>query len=257
MFETAQSEKLLDYKDIFQKRGGAYHQAMRDCPDARREEFDAMIERAAARPDQVLVDMPSGGGYLPYYMKGELPHIHFIETSEAFFKHCPTGPRIESHHAELTALPLADSSVDAVISLAGSHHLSDRPAVWREAMRVLRPGGRFVLADVRLGSPQDDFLNRFVHENNSMGHEGEFLCGTQRAELREAGFEILADDEVRMRWHFADGAEMARYVKLLFGMDKADEETVADGIRLILGADADSSGVHMNWALDYITCGKP
>jgi len=49
---------------------------------------------------------------------------------------------------ELGELCLADASVDLVISSCSINHVPDKAAVYREIYRVLRPGGRFVVADI-------------------------------------------------------------------------------------------------------------
>ena len=46
------------------------------------------------------------------------------------------------------SLPLADSSVDIVLSSISFHHWSDQPAALREIIRVLRLGGCFCLTDI-------------------------------------------------------------------------------------------------------------
>ncbi len=48
---------------------------------------------------------------------------------------------------DMTYLPVATGSMDAVIVLDALHHVPDVPAVFREAYRVLAEGGRFVLAE--------------------------------------------------------------------------------------------------------------
>jgi SAM-dependent methyltransferase len=55
-------------------------------------------------------------------------------------------PAVEVMAANLAALPLADSSVDIVINLQVIEHLWDQPQFVAECFRVLRPGGRLVMA---------------------------------------------------------------------------------------------------------------
>jgi ubiquinone/menaquinone biosynthesis C-methylase UbiE len=48
---------------------------------------------------------------------------------------------------DMTRLPIASESMDAVVVMDALHHVPDVPAVFREVYRVLRPGGQFALAE--------------------------------------------------------------------------------------------------------------
>lgn len=245
------------YGDIFRQRADSYHEAMQRWPRAREREFELIVEEGRIAPGEVVCDVPAGGGYLRHALPDGCAAVHFVETAPYFYEHCPEDDRHRRHLCELESLALADRSVDCVLSLAALHHVEDRPAVYREFHRILRPGGRLVVADVAAGSAVAGFLNEFVDAANSMGHEGLFLVDEDRRGLESAGFAIESDRVIDYHWRFADAAEMGAYCRRLFGLDLADETAVAEGARRYLGTVALDGGIGMNWALRFIGARRP
>jgi arsenite methyltransferase len=78
-----------------------------------------------------------------------------LELARANAREAGVG-NVEFVKGYLEDIPLADGSVDVVISNCVINLSADKPAVLREAARVLRPGGRFAVSDVIADPDMDE-----------------------------------------------------------------------------------------------------
>jgi SAM-dependent methyltransferase len=92
-------------------------------------------------PDTVLLDAGCGRT-VPVLRKylGRAGHLIGVELVD--FTDVPPG--IDTHNADLSHIPLANASVDLIMSRSVFEHLTDPESVYREFHRVLRPGGSVV-----------------------------------------------------------------------------------------------------------------
>ena len=238
------------YAEIFAQRAAEYHHAMRTWPTARDAEFRCVVEALAGAPEGLVCDMPSGGGYLADYLPAGMSYLA-VDPASGFFVEWEKP--LQRLTAEITAVPLADASVDHVVSLAGLHHEPDLLAVFREMRRLVRPSGRVVLADVAAGMAPATFLNGFVDRNNPMGHDGHFLDGSTRGLLEEAGLAVVADDILEVPWRFDDRETAGDFCRNLFGMTALDAATVAEAMGEEIGFD-EGDGVRLKWTLRRLVC---
>ncbi len=247
------------YRDIFNQRGRSYHAAMERYPLARREEFEWAIRYAGLSAGQRLCDVPSGGCYLQQWLPDDIDLVS-IETSTEFIE-CARSNINDNNTIlvceDLGDIPIESGSADRALSLAGSHHLDDRPAFYREVQRILKPGGLFALADVEEGSGADGFLNVFVDRYNSMGHKGDFLRPAAVQELELAGFEVLAHEPRDYWWRFDRQEQMVEFCRLLFCIDQATDEQILRAIEDYLGYRLLDSQCCMRWSLYFFQASKP
>ena len=182
------------YEQIFSKRADAYQKAMELYPTAREREFQLTVKFADIKPGDIVCDAPSGGGYLRSYLPIEVQRYLAVETAPDFTGHCPMGEHDRIILSPLDNIAIENNSVDVCINLAGAHHLESKPDFFREVARILKPGGRFVIADAETGTSVDQFLNEFVDQHNTMGHEGIFLDMQTTADVIACGLRIQTDE---------------------------------------------------------------
>ena len=97
---------------------------------------------------------------------------------------------VEFHMATIDQLPLADGSVDCVISNCVINLAADKEAVFREIARVLKPGGRLAVSDIALKKPLPAEIG-----DDLMAYvgciAGAIMIDDYRSGLAAAGFEAV------------------------------------------------------------------
>jgi len=124
---------------------------------------------AALEPGQVVVDLGSGGGFDAFLAgpkvgaQGRVIGVDMTPQMLTKARHNIEHYRktsgldnVEFRLGEIEHLPLADNSVDVIISNCVINLSPDKPQVWREIARVLRPGGRVAASDMALFKPLPD-----------------------------------------------------------------------------------------------------
>jgi SAM-dependent methyltransferase len=151
---------------------------------------EAVVERIGALPPQATIaDVGCSTGFLLEDLQAAHPSATLIGVdliAAGLRKAHRSVPAARLLHADACALPLADQSVDAVVSANLLEHIPDDQRALREITRVLKPGASAVMV-VPAGPGTYDYYDRFL------SHERRYARGELARKCREAGLEPLED----------------------------------------------------------------
>lgn len=128
------------------------------------------VALASLNPGETVLDLGSGGGidcFLAAKKVGETGKVIGVDmTPEMLDKARANKAKIgadnvEFRLGEIEHIPAANESVDVILSNCVINLSPDKPAVFREAYRVLKPGGRFSVTDIVTDGP----LPEIIREN--------------------------------------------------------------------------------------------
>jgi SAM-dependent methyltransferase len=154
---------------------------------------------ANLRPGEVVVDLGCGGGldiFLAARKVGPAGRAVGIDLTPEMIDRARANAamqgaaNVEFHLAAIDRLPLPDASADCVISNCVINLAPDKPAVFREVFRVLKPGGRVAVSDIALKRPLPEALAQSVAAYVGCVAGAVSIAEYER-QLREAGFEAV------------------------------------------------------------------
>jgi arsenite methyltransferase len=152
---------------------------------------------ASLKEAETVLDLGSGAGFdcfLAANAVGATGHVIGVDMTPEMIEKARTNARkggysnVDFRLGELDHLPAADSSVDVIISNCVINLTPDKAAVFKEAFRVLKPGGRFAVSDMVLRKELPDVVRKSIAAYVGC-LSGAIMKDAYLETIRAAGFE--------------------------------------------------------------------
>jgi SAM-dependent methyltransferase len=163
-----------------------------------RAPHDAVLRQLRGNDLRAVLDVGCGTGQLAARIRSEIPATWMVgcDFSGGMLRQARARDRgVSWVQGDAGRLPFGDATFDAVVSTEAFHWFPDRRAALEELRRVLRPGGRLLLA---LVNPRVPLTGPVVHlASRVLGQP--FYWPTRaelRRELRAAGFRVVRQEPV-------------------------------------------------------------
>lgn len=186
------------------------------------------VSLANIQPGETVIDLGSGGGlecFIAAKQTGEKGRVIGVDmTPEMLSKAWANAAKLKTtnvdfRHGYLEALPLSDNIAGVIMSNCVINLSPDKPRVFREAMRVLKPGGRIFVSDIVLQRHLPWFLRR------STAMYSACIAGALREEdylkaMADAGFENITVNarSVYSLEHLVADPQVSRVTRLLLSV---------------------------------------
>lgn len=166
------------------------------------------VALASLKTGETVVDLGSGGGFdcfLAAKQVGQSGQVIGVDMTPEMISKArknadKTGTKnVEFRLGEIEHLPIADNSADLIMSNCVINLSPDKPRVYREAYRILKPGGRLSISDVLATATLPDEIQKNLALVAACVGGAETFDDTEKI-LKEAGFQnikITANDNSR------------------------------------------------------------
>jgi len=204
--------------------------------------FEAVLDAAAVGPGCRLLDVGCGSGLALLLAAGRGAEVSGIDVSPGLLGVARERlPMADLREAEMEALPFEDDCFDAVIGVNAFQFAADPVHAFREAARVVRPGGAvaaslFAAAELCESTVVHEAMAALSPPARAADHAPYALsaAGNLEAAMGAAGLAPTGSGTVECRWDYADLSDAVAGLLCSAGGARAVRDAGADRVRATL-----------------------
>lgn len=193
------------------------------------------VTLASLKPGQVVLDLGSGGGidcFLAARQVGESGRVIGVDMTAEMVdlarrnKAKLGAENVEFRLGEIEHLPVPDGIVDVIISNCVINLSPDKPQVFREAFRALKPGGRLAVSDIMSLEPLPEELL------NNMDSWSACISGALAEQDYVAAIEAAGFVDVKVERVYPEKPDVAEELRAA-GLEEHLEDVIAGKLAVI------------------------
>jgi arsenite methyltransferase len=197
---------------------------------------------AALKEGETVIDLGSGGGFdcfLAAAKVGEKGRVIGVDMTPEMLARARENAaksgynNVEFRLGEIENLPVADATADVIISNCVINLAPDKPRVFREAFRVLKPGGRLMVSDIVLTRPLPAAVMQSVAAYAGCV-AGASLMEDYFGAIEQAGFtDVRVLEEASLSMDFVANDPAARDIAEELNLGEEEARQTMDAVRSV------------------------
>jgi arsenite methyltransferase len=197
------------------------------------------VTLAMLKPGQTVLDLGAGGGidcFLAAKKVGSTGHVIGVDMTPEMLEKAWANKRklgadnVEFRLGEIEHLPVADNIVDVIISNCVINLSPDKPQVFREAFRVLKPGGKMAVSDIVTDGPLPENIRASLDEWAGC------IAGALDIQEYLSGLKLAGFEQVDVRPVYFDQATIDQALVQIVDQRDPSDQTDVDVRKIIFSA---------------------
>lgn len=243
-------------------RSSLYKEALKEYPESRLDDIKVMKKFLNPKKGEIILEVGAGSGFFSNVISGLIGDKGILFVSDPSHEQLEEVKELGKKNIKIIQqgadnLLLSEDSMDAIWSFGAMHHVFEKEKSFRNFKRVLKKGGRIVIADVFSGSKLAKHFDEQVSKYCITGHEVAFWSREYAESICFlTGLEKPKFYTINQKWRFKSKKDLGIFLYKIHAMTKTTPEECLNGAERILGVKKKDNLYELNWPMQVITSRK-